>query len=250
MAAAGACSLTFLPALLVKAGQSQGGRDCRRREAHPRIGQACFDGAGLAPVSWTSPPFGLSAAERHVVLFDNGTRAFVKVQRTRETTSVADQRVRPARAGRRTLRAGGHGVAERRGQPPVLVTTDLSSGHWPAAGCTTVQWRAGDIDAVLATLEQLRAPLAGTSLPPGVMAAALLVRTGGAPRSRPAGPVLTGSGWTVTGRRSSRSTSAPLLTAAASSMAMFAATTCACWLTGRSDWWTGQSPGPGTRCMT
>jgi Phosphotransferase enzyme family len=119
---------------------------------------------GLAPVSWTSPPFGLSAAERHVVLFDNGTRVFVKGATDPDTT------VWLANEFHLLEQVGGHFGPEviawlSDDQRPVLVTADLSSAYWPAAGGTTTQWRAGDIDAVLATLEQLRALPAGPSLP-------------------------------------------------------------------------------------
>jgi len=119
---------------------------------------------GLAPVRWTSPPFGLSAAERHVVLFDNGARAFVKGATDPETTAWLTNEFHLLE------QVGGRFGPEviawlSDGQPPVLVTTDLSSAYWPAVG-DTVQWRAGDIDAVLATLEQLRAPPAGAALPP------------------------------------------------------------------------------------
>ncbi len=120
---------------------------------------------GLAPVSWTSPPFGLSAAERHLVLFDNGARAFVKGATDRETTTWLTNEFHLLE------QVGGRFGPEviawlSDDQQPVLVTTDLSPAYWPAAGGTTTQWRAGDIDAVLATLGRLRAMPAGTSLPP------------------------------------------------------------------------------------
>jgi aminoglycoside phosphotransferase (APT) family kinase protein len=119
---------------------------------------------GLSPVSWTSPPFGLSAAERHVVVFDNGTRVFVKGATDRETAAwLANEFHLLEQVGGRFGPEAMAWLSDD--QRPVLVTADLSSAYWPAAGGTT-QWRAGDIDAVLATLGQLRAQPAGTSLPP------------------------------------------------------------------------------------
>jgi aminoglycoside phosphotransferase (APT) family kinase protein len=119
----------------------------------------------VTPVSWTSPPFGLTGAERHVVLFDDGTSAFVKGATDPETAAWLTSELRLLE------QVGGRFGPEiiawlSDDQHPVLVTDDLSSAYWPAAGGTTVRWRAGDIDAVLTTLEQLRALPAAPSLTP------------------------------------------------------------------------------------
>lgn len=117
---------------------------------------------GATPISWRSPPFGLSAAVRHVVLFDDGSSAFVKGATDQETAAwlTNEHRLLEQVGGR----FGPEVIAWLSDDHcPVLVTADLSSAYWPAASGTT-QWRAGDVDAVLATLEQLRTLPDGTSL--------------------------------------------------------------------------------------
>jgi len=82
------------------------------------------------------------------VLFDDGTSAFVKGATDPETAAWLTSELRMLE------QVGGRFGPEiiawlSDDQHPVLVTDDLSSAYWPAAGGTTVQWRAGDIDAVL-----------------------------------------------------------------------------------------------------
>jgi len=106
----------------------------------------------------------LSAAERHIVLFDNGTSAFVKGATDLETAAWLANELRLLE------QVGGRFGPEiidwlNDDQLPVLVTEDLSAAYWPAASGTT-RWRAGDVDAVLATLAQLRALPAVSSLTP------------------------------------------------------------------------------------
>ncbi|MBO0831180.1 MAG: phosphotransferase [Actinobacteria bacterium] len=96
--------------------------------------------------------------------FDNGTRAFVKGATNPETAAWLTNEFRllelvGGRFGPEVI--AWLGDEER----PVLVAEDLSTAYWPADSGTT-QWRPGDIDAVLAALEQLRAHPAGKSLRP------------------------------------------------------------------------------------
>jgi hypothetical protein len=118
------------------------------------------------PIAWHSPPFGLSAAQRHVLCFDDGSSAFVKGATDRQTAGWL-------RTEHRLLGLVGGQLGPSvlawvdDGERPVLVTTDLSDAYWPAASGVTV-WRPGDIDAVFAALERLRgfAGLAGADLAP------------------------------------------------------------------------------------
>ena len=152
---------------------------------------------GLSLVNWTSPPFGLSAAERHVVLFGNGMRVFVKGATDPETA------VWLANEFHLLEEVGGRFGPEvmawlNDDQPPVLVTADLSL---PTGLPRAVPPRSGGPETSMRSWppsnNSVRCPLAR--------------RCHRCHGRSPAGPH-----W--------------------------------CWLTGRSDWWTGQSPGPGTRC--
>ncbi|MBA8792974.1 hypothetical protein FHX74_000568 [Friedmanniella endophytica] len=116
---------------------------------------------GCGAVRWTSPGTGLSAAERHVVVLDDGRSVFVK-----GATDPATERWLRTEAA--TLEVVGPGLGpavlgwldgvDDHGVPfhdhPVLVTEDLSAGYWPAGSCVT-RWRPGDVGAVLAGLDRL-----------------------------------------------------------------------------------------------
>lgn len=110
---------------------------------------------GREPVSSHRPPFGLSAAERFVVEFDDGSGAFVKAATNESTASWLRQERRSlAIAG---SRLGPDVLAWEEGSRPLLVTADLSSAYWPAAGDTDGRtlWRPGDVEALLAALDAL-----------------------------------------------------------------------------------------------
>jgi aminoglycoside phosphotransferase (APT) family kinase protein len=107
---------------------------------------------GRRPVSWETPPFGLSAAARYVVRFDDGTSVFVKGATDPQTAAW----LRTERAALDVV-GGGLGPSavtylERRW--PVLITEDLSGAFWPAHE-RGVTWRPGDVDALVRTLERL-----------------------------------------------------------------------------------------------
>ncbi|MCO5218804.1 MAG: aminoglycoside phosphotransferase family protein [Thermomicrobiales bacterium] len=105
------------------------------------------------PVSWQRPECGLTAAERWVVQFDDGTSAFVKAATDANTTSwLVNERHVLELVGSRFAPTS---VAWLEEDFPILVTEDMSAGYWPA-GTGETHWRDGDIDAVIATLVQLR----------------------------------------------------------------------------------------------
>jgi hypothetical protein len=122
---------------------------------------------GRSVVTWHTPEFGLSAADRLVVTFSDGTSAFLKRATTQETAGWL----------RNEHRVHGHlcgtgltpevlGWQEDGVNQPLLVTEDLSAAYWPAAGAespdggASTVWRPGDIDVLRRTLDRLReAPL-------------------------------------------------------------------------------------------
>ena len=106
--------------------------------------------------------FGLSAAERFIVLFDDGSSAFVKAATDEQT----DAWIRQEQAALDAV--GGHlgpmiVAFEPEPGSALLITEDLSSGYWPTHD-HRVDWRAGDVDALLDTLKTL----GGLSVPPSL----------------------------------------------------------------------------------
>src|SRR5262245_35221112 len=86
---------------------------------------------GRGPVHWHTPHTGLSAAQRFVVRFADGSSAFVKA-------AVDDQTERWLRTEYEILSSVGGSFVPRplawmeNGQRPVLLVEDLSGAHWPA----------------------------------------------------------------------------------------------------------------------
>ena len=130
--------------------------------------------------------FGLSAAERFVVLFDDGSSAFVKAA----TDAQTDAWIRQEQAALDAV--GGHLgpvvlAFEPQPESSLLITEDLSSGYWPTHD-HRVDWRAGDVEALLDTLNTLGAlfvppglgPIADWPSPqwPAVFRSGALVATG------------------------------------------------------------------------
>jgi len=122
---------------------------------------------GVAAAAWRVPEFGLSAADRLVVTFSDGSAAFVKGARTEETAGWLRNEHRILDHLRGTsLSPEVLGWQDDGTGQPLLVTEDLSAAYWPAAGAedpgggTSTVWRPGDIDVVRRTLDRLRrAPL-------------------------------------------------------------------------------------------
>lgn len=113
--------------------------------------------------AWQAPEFGLSAAERLSVTFSDGSAAFVKGATDEETAGWlrAEHRVLDQLRGR-GLSPEILGWQDDGTGWPVLVTEDLSTAYWPAAGAddpaggTSTVWRPGDIDALYRALDGLR----------------------------------------------------------------------------------------------
>jgi hypothetical protein len=109
---------------------------------------------GRTPVSWRVPAFGLSAAERYVVRFGDGSSVFVKGATDEQTAAwLRNEHVALTDVGG-SLGPDVITLIDRR--HPILVTADLTDAYWPAHD-GVVEWRPGDMDLLLATLETLRA---------------------------------------------------------------------------------------------
>jgi hypothetical protein len=129
----------------------------------PEIVETVGSMLGKVPEGWHAPGFGLSAAMRLSVTFDDGTAAFVKGATDGETAAWL-------RTEHRILaHLHGTGLApevlgwqDEGSAHPILVSEDLSAFSWPAAGVenpdgsTSTLWRPGDVDAVHRTLDRLR----------------------------------------------------------------------------------------------
>ncbi|MCO5216569.1 MAG: aminoglycoside phosphotransferase family protein [Thermomicrobiales bacterium] len=108
---------------------------------------------GKRPVNWQRPECGLSATERWVVQFDDGTSVFVKAATDPATTDwLVNERHALELVG---SRFGPDIIAWLEDDFPILITEDLSAGYWPA-GTGETRWRDGDMAAVMDTLAQLR----------------------------------------------------------------------------------------------
>lgn len=117
------------------------------------------------PTGWQRPDCGLSGAERWVVEFSDGSSVFVKAATNEYTKNwLVNEHDALKVAGPRFAPKI---IAWLEAEYPILVTEDMSAGYWPA-GTGEVHWRPGDMQAVIATLEQLRAvaPVDGLPLVP------------------------------------------------------------------------------------
>lgn len=129
----------------------------------PDAVQRAATALGREAVSWQTPPFGLSAAERFVIGFDDGSGAFAKAAVDERTAAwLRDERGALAIVGGRL---GPDLLHWEEGSRPLLVTADLSGAYWPVGGGADDRtlWRPGDVDALLAALAELRTcgPLPG-----------------------------------------------------------------------------------------
>jgi len=120
---------------------------------------------GQQAVAWERPDTGMSLAHRFVVTFEGGMRVFVKAATTEKTAA----QLRNERLA--LMHAPGLAPAEIAwideisGFPALL--TEALNGHWPASH-KGIDWRPGDIGAVLASLSRLQAiaPPEGLAPPP------------------------------------------------------------------------------------
>ncbi len=114
---------------------------------------------------WVRPDTGLTAAARYSVTLADGNRVFIKAatdqqtERWLRTEHLALQHV-PER-----FVPGVVAWLDEPGCHPILVVEDLRGAHWPASH-QGVDWRAGDIDLVLAALADLsRVPAPSVLIP-------------------------------------------------------------------------------------
>lgn len=118
----------------------------------PEAVAACGQLLNRPPISWRRPPFGLSVADRYVVVLEDDSRAFVKAATDEQTATWLRTEHAALEAVGASLGPQVLGFVD--GDYPVLVTEDLSHGYWPAHD-HRVEWRGGDIEALLATLRAL-----------------------------------------------------------------------------------------------
>jgi hypothetical protein len=115
------------------------------------------------PVHWKTPHTGLSAAQRFVVRFEDGSSAFVKAAVDADT----ERWLRVERTILSTLEEDfiPRTIAwAEEATHPVLMTEDLSYAHWPADQYP-VLWLPGQFDAMFRTLERVAATAAPETLP-------------------------------------------------------------------------------------
>ena len=109
---------------------------------------------GEPSTTWSRPDTGLSAAHRFVVAFQSGRSAFVKAASTPQTAALLrNERLAlqhaPSHCTPELLAwlDNGDGL-------PILVVENLVDAHWPASHAG-VNWRAGDLDRVIAAIGDL-----------------------------------------------------------------------------------------------
>ena len=118
---------------------------------------------GKEPVHWHRPHTGLSAAQRFVVRFADGSSAFVKA-------AVDDSTEGWLRTEREILSSVEGSFVPRLlawmedGERPVLLVEDLSGAHWPADH-RPVTWKSGQFALLFATLREIAAATPPVSLP-------------------------------------------------------------------------------------
>ena len=116
-----------------------------------------------ATTRWRAPHTGLSAAERFVVEFADGSSAFVKAATDAETEAWL-------RTEHEVLRrlSGAHGPRPLEwltdGGYPVLVCEDLSQGYWPADS-PPVKWSPEQLGLLFEALREIAAVEPVASLP-------------------------------------------------------------------------------------
>jgi hypothetical protein len=133
-------------------------------EPSPRLRAIVESALGKPSVGWHRPQTGLSATQRFVVRFADGTGVFIKHALDDETEGWlrAEHRALTSIAGsflpREIAWVDGTG-------PPTLIVEDLSAAHWPADH-DPVLWKPGQFQQLFATLRVLGATPAPAWLPP------------------------------------------------------------------------------------
>jgi len=102
---------------------------------------------GSKPVSWTSINKGYTEAERYVMLFENGSSAFVKVATEKDTIKWLRDEYRIYSIIKADYIPKVLGWDD--GEFPILILEDLSVGHWPPP------WTDERIQKVLGVLKDL-----------------------------------------------------------------------------------------------
>jgi hypothetical protein len=100
---------------------------------------------------------GYSVNEHWTVLFDDGSRAFLKEGHVDPSPGWVRQEYRVYRAVSGPFMPECFGFED--GEHPLLVLEELMPAHWPPP------WRPGDVDAVRAALEQVASAAVGCELP-------------------------------------------------------------------------------------
>ena len=134
---------------------------------------------GVKVVEWRKPHTGLTAAQRFVARFADGSSAFVKAAVDAETE-------RWLRTDRLIMSTVDADLVPRvvawieAGERSVLVLEDLSDAHWPAdhfrvdgGKMLPVLWKPGQLERAFHALDRLAAMTAPPSLPPlsGILSA-------------------------------------------------------------------------------
>lgn len=126
-------------------------------EPPPAAVARAANAVGAAAAAWSPVHRGYAANnERWLVHFDDGSSAFVKAATDEMSTRFVHLE---AKMYARRLTFSPVLLAVDPADPPVLVLEDLSGAHWPPP------WRAGDVEAVLRTLEAVAATVPPTTLP-------------------------------------------------------------------------------------
>jgi phosphotransferase family enzyme len=132
-------------------------------EPTPDLVAAVEDAIGQRATSWRKPHTGITPAQRFVVTFEDGSSVFVKAP-------VDAQTVGWSRTEHYVLSHIEADFIPRviHSTESLLITEDLSHAHWPAdhegAG-SSVLWKPGQIDALLATLDRVAVAAPELELP-------------------------------------------------------------------------------------
>jgi aminoglycoside phosphotransferase (APT) family kinase protein len=130
----------------------------------PELRAQLTSALGKEAVDWRRPHTGLSAAQRFVVRFGDGSSIFVKAAVDRQTE-------RWLRTEREILTSVDRSFVPKlvawveEGERSVLVTEDLGAAYWPADRMP-VAWQPGQLDRLFETLRRVGDVTAPPSLPP------------------------------------------------------------------------------------